>query len=89
MLQATKQHLTSLEGQLHTQAAELAQLAARQSQASATEQSAAGDATLKQRLRKVELTVAGKHSSISTEAFRMSGFLDGSLPAPNLICATT
>lgn len=63
VLQAAQQRMVSLEEQLHTVAAELAHLGARQTQSSAAEQSAAVDSALKQRLRKVELTVAGSNST--------------------------
>ena len=63
MLQAAQQRMVALEGQLHALAANLAQLAAQQTRSQSSVQSAqpaAVDSALKQRLRKVELTVAGK-----------------------------
>lgn len=64
MFQAAQQRVVALEGQLHALAADFAQLAAQQTRAQSSaqsEQPAAADSALKQRLRKVELTVAGKH----------------------------
>ena len=63
MLQAAQHRKVALEGQLHALAANLAQLAAQQTRSQSSvqnEQPAAADSGLKQRLRKVELTVAGK-----------------------------
>lgn len=62
-MQTAQQRMVSLEQQLHGLAADLAQLTSRHThtQSSAGGQpAAAADSALKQRLRKVELTVAGQ-----------------------------
>ena len=63
-MQAVQQHMTSLDSQLHSLATDLAQLTAKQTHGrdSAPEQPSAAESALKQRLRKVELTVAGEQN---------------------------